>query len=187
MVVAWAIPIGVLAGLLAGGRLDGLTGLRIRWAWLAIGGLLVQVVLFGLPSSDTLEAVGPIVYVTSTAVVLLALVVNLRVPGLWIVGLGAASNLAAIVANGGYMPTTAEALAAAGVEEAEGFSNSVVLADPALAPLTDILALPSWIPLANVFSVGDVLIALGIAASIILAMRAGRSEPSPLAGPAAAP
>ena len=87
---------------------------------------------------------------------------NLRVPGLALVALGAISNLAAIVANDGVMPTTPEALAAAGLDPLDGFSNSAVLEDPALAPLTDIFALPPWLPFANVFSIGDVLIALGI-------------------------
>ena len=187
MVVAYAIPLGLLAGLLAGGRVDGLSGLRIRWAWLAVGGLLVQVVLFALPTSDTLEAIGPIVYVASTAAVLVALLVNLRVPGLWIVALGAASNLAAIVANGGFMPTTEAALAAAGVEVVDGYSNSAVLADPVLEPLTDIFALPPWIPLANVFSIGDVLIAIGIAAAIAAAMRRPTHAPSAVAGPRTTP
>ena len=32
-------------------------------------------------------------------------------------------------------------------------------------------ALPAWLPFANVFSVGDVLIGIGVAATIALAMR----------------
>ena len=51
----------------------------------------------------------------------------------------------------------------AGLADRPGFSNSAVLADPALAPLTDVFALPAWFPLANVFSIGDVLIGLGVA------------------------
>ena len=35
----------------------------------------------------------------------------------------------------------------------------------------DIFALPSWLPFANVFSIGDVLIGLGIVAAIVIAMR----------------
>ena len=34
---------------------------------------------------------------------------------------------------------------------------------PRLAPLTDIFAMPRWLPFANVFSVGDVLIGVGVA------------------------
>ena len=65
-----------------------------------------------------------------------------------------------------------------------GASNSIVVADPALGPLTDLFALPAAMPLANVFSVGDVLIGAGIAVTIALAMRAAPAagEGSPAAG-----
>jgi hypothetical protein len=68
------------------------------------------------------------------------------------------------------MPAAPDAVAALGMEASDGFSNSVVLADPALRPLTDIFALPAWVPFANVFSVGDVLIAVGVGVAIALGM-----------------
>ena len=76
-----------------------------------------------------------------------------------IVALGSISNLAAIIANGGFMPADAGALAIAGFTDAGSHTNSVVLEHPALQPLTDIFAVPAGIPLANVYSIGDVLIA----------------------------
>ena len=59
----------------------------------------------------------------------------------------------------------------------DGPTNSVLVARPALEPLTDIFALPAWLPLSNVFSVGDVLIGIGVAVAIAAAMRgsSGRS------------
>ena len=171
MFILYAIPAGILAGLLAGGRLDGLANLRFRWAPLAIAGLLAQVVLFALPQGAELAAIGPAVYVGSTAAVLVALLVNVRLPGLSIVAAGAASNLLAIVANGGAMPVRAETLAAAGLDPHDGFSNSVVTTTPNLEPLTDVFAIPAGVPLANVFSIGDALIAIGIAVAIAVAMR----------------
>jgi hypothetical protein len=93
------------------------------------------------------------------------------VPGLAVVALGAAANLAAIVANGGYMPADPGALALAGETVGPGYSNSVVLAEPALRPLTDLYALPAGVPFASVFSVGDLLIAVGITLAIAAAMR----------------
>jgi hypothetical protein len=42
-----------------------------------------------------------------------------------------------------------------------------------LAPLTDIFALPPLLPFANVFSIGDVLISLGVAIAIAAGMRRG--------------
>ena len=58
------------------------------------------------------------------------------------------------------------------------------MSDPALRPLTDVYALPAGFPLANVFSVGDVLIGVGIAVTIAAAMRRGRIRAT--AGDAAA-
>lgn len=172
MFVLIAIPIGVVIGLLVGGRIERLSQLRFYWAWLAIAGLAIQVVLFSTSMADSLPpGVGEAIYVASTGMVLIAVWRNLAVPGLAIVAVGAISNLAAVVANGGVMPTTIDAVRTAGLASEAGFSNSAVLADPALAPLTDIFAVPAGMPLANVFSIGDVLIAVGLIVTIALGMR----------------
>ena len=173
MFMLWAIPIGILAGLLAGGHLDALARFRFRWGVLAVAGLLVQVVLF-TPTGDQLAGVfGPALYVLSTLAVFVAVLRNIRHPGMAIVALGAVSNLAAIAANGGFMPASATALAAAGLDGPGAHTNSVVLENPVLEPLTDIFAIPAWLPMANVFSVGDVLIGVGIVIVIAAAMRRG--------------
>jgi hypothetical protein len=176
--VLFAIPLGIVLGYPLGGRLDRLADMRFEWAWLAVGGLLVQVLLFSPLLSDRIGAdLGAAVYVASTAVVLAAVARNIRrLPALGLVAIGAVANLAAVIANGGVMPTTASALATAGLSPPDGFSNSAVVADPRLAPLTDIFALPAAVPLANVFSIGDVLIGVGIALVIAFGMR--KSDPS---------
>ena len=180
MFILYAIPIGILAGYLLRGRLDRLGDIRFHWGWLAIAGLAVQVILFSEPVAAVVGDAGPILYVASTAAVLVAVVRNLRIPGLALVALGAACNLVAIAANGGVMPASPEAVAALGSEAGPGFSNSVVMPDPVLRPLTDIFALPTWVPFANVFSVGDVLIGVGVATVIALGMRGGaRAGTSP--------
>lgn len=182
MLILWAIPIGIVAGLLLGGRLERLANLHFRWPWLAIGGLLVQAALFtetGFAAAGSLAA--PI-YVVSTAAVLVAVLRNWAIPGMAVVALGALANLAAILANGGSMPADAGALATAGLD-AGGHTNSVVLAQPALQPLTDVFAVPAWVPFANVFSVGDVLIAVGIGIAVVVAMRAARPEQPGQPGP----
>ena len=43
MFILYAIPIGIIAGWLAGGQIDRLTAVHIRWAPVALIGLLVQV------------------------------------------------------------------------------------------------------------------------------------------------
>ena len=170
MFILYAIPIGIGIGYLLGGRLDRLATLRLRWAPLVLIGLAVQVAIFSDPIGPLVAGAAPAIYVASTGVVLAAVLRNLNIPGVAVVAIGAACNLAAILANGGYMPADPAALASIG-GPATGVTNSIVLADPALRPLTDVFALPGWMPFANVFSVGDVLIAIGIAVTIALAMR----------------
>lgn len=172
MFILYAIPVGIIAGYLLGGRLDRLSTVRFRWAPLALIGLAVQVALFTDPLATAVGDAGPPIYVASTAAVLVAVLRNLDITGLPIVALGAASNLLAIVANGGYMPADPDALASIGGIE-PGYSNSSVTADPALWPLTDIFAIPAWVPFANVFSIGDVLLGLGVAITIVAGMRRG--------------
>ena len=113
MFVLYAIPIGIALGFLMGGRLDRLGELQFEWGWLAIVGLAIQIVLFsGFVDAGLGRGVGEAIYVASTGAVLLAVWRNLSVPGLPIVAVGAISNLAAIVANGGAMPASPAARAA---------------------------------------------------------------------------
>jgi hypothetical protein len=192
MFILYAVVIGVLVGLLAGGRPAGLASLRLRWQGAIVGGLLFQVVLFAGPVTERIGDLGPPLYVASTLVVVAAMVRNRAVTGIPVVIAGALCNLVAVLANGGFMPASPTALAAAGRVVPAAYSNSSQVADPAAWPLTDIFALPAWLPLANVFSVGDVLIGAGVAIVIVVHMRrparadGGALEPAAPAGGAPA-
>lgn len=183
MFVIYALPIGLLLGLLLGGRLAGLADLKFRWAALAIAGFMAQVVLFSEPVSQRIGVFGPPIYVASTSLVLLAVIANVRIPGMALVAIGAASNLAAIVANGGYMPASAAAAAAIGRDPIVNYSNSAIVPSPALEPLTDVIALPTWLPFTNIVSVGDLFIGVGIVVVIVAAMHSARGNPTVVAGP----
>lgn len=173
MFILYGVVVGLVAGFLLGGRLSGLATIQFRLGWLAIVALAIQVVLFSSLADGLDPEVRRAIYVASTALVGVVVLANLRLTGVPLVALGAALNLAAIVANGGSMPADPAALAALGMT-AEGNTNSVVVAEPALAPLTDLFAMPAWMPLSNVFSIGDVLIGAGVAVAIAAAMRSAR-------------
>jgi hypothetical protein len=182
--ILYALLIGLVVGFALGGRPAGLATIRFRMGGLVLLGFAAQVVLFSAPIAQQVGTLGPPIYVASTALVLAVLLTNAAIPGLPVVALGAASNLAAIVVNGGYMPASPEAMAALGARAGAGYSNSSVLASPALQPLTDIFALPRQLPFANVFSVGDVLIGVGVAVTIVLAMRHRQGTVRPAVEPA---
>jgi hypothetical protein len=175
--IVYAVPVGLVVGFLMRGRIGNLARLRIRWAWLAVAGFVVQLAIYSAQIGNLVGDATPAVYVLSNVAVLAAVLRNLPTPGMAVIAAGAVCNLAAILANGGFMPADPGALAIAGVDTS-GPTNSIVVADPALRFLTDIFAIPAAIPLANVFSFGDVLIGIGVATVIAMAMRA---DPEPAA------
>jgi hypothetical protein len=171
MFILYAVIVGVIVGLAVGGRLSGLASIDFRWAPLILVGFLVQVVLFSDAVAARVGAAGPVVYVVSTLLVGAAVLRNLRLPGMPLILLGAFSNMAAILANGGFMPAAPGAMAALGKDAPTIYSNSAILDEPSLAPLIDQFALPRWLPFANVFSVGDAVLAAGVVVLIVVAMR----------------
>ena len=85
------------------------------------------------------------------------------IPGMLVVAAGAASNLLAIVANGGYMPVERGRRGRARARRSpSAYSNSVHRPGPGPGAPDRHLRPAAWLPFANVFSVGDVLIGLGI-------------------------
>lgn len=170
MFILYAVLAGIVIGLVSGGSASRLGDLRFRWAPLIALGMAGQVLLFSTPLGSLLGDAAPVAYVASNVVVLVAVWRNLAIPGLALVLIGGASNLITIVANGGYMPVSPEAVAAMGRLPKEGYSNSRLLDGVVLGPLTDIFAMPTWIPLANVFSIGDALIGIGAAIAVVAAM-----------------
>jgi hypothetical protein len=158
------IAVVVLAALavpLAGGRLGALVEVRLRRVWAIFAGLGLEIIAIDLPGlPDGLRAALMVVAYPLLAVFLAA---NWRLPGMPVVALGGALNLLAIAVNGGVMPASPSALAGAGLDLEPGFQNSAALDDPRLAFLGDVFYIPASWPLSNVFSVGDVLIALGVA------------------------
>ena len=171
MFILYALFTGLIVGAVLGGRVVALGDIEFRWAPLVILGFLAQVVLFTPVVSDRVGAAGPPLYVASTAMVGIGVLRNFSLPGVsWIVA-GAVSNMAAILANDGYMPASAGALASLGHAVPTTYSNSAVVDHPRLQILTDQFALPTWLPFANVFSVGDVLLSIGVALLVIQTMR----------------
>ena len=148
---------------LAGGRLQALGELRVRAFGLLVAALALQVLVIEVvPDAPApLPALG---HVASYAMTAAAVWLNRRLPFLWLIALGGGLNALAIAANDGVMPARAGALRTAGLSaDGDAFANSTAVAHPHLAFLGDVFAVPASWPAANVFSVGDVLLVLGLA------------------------
>jgi hypothetical protein len=146
---------------LAGGRVTALADLTFRAKGLLVAAILAQVLIVSIfpEGSATLHNA---VHIATYLVVGVFVVVNRRIPWVWLIALGGALNFAAIAANGGVMPASPRALENAGYAiDPEGFVNSGAVANPHLQFLGDVFWVPSSFPISNVFSIGDVLILLG--------------------------
>lgn len=163
----------IIVALLRGGSLRNFALLEVRAIWLAFAAFGLQLLLFSpfFEASIIPQPLIPMLYIFSMVLLLVWVGLNWRLPGVPLVGLGLLLNTIAIVANGGYMPVGLEQAQFAGklpnysTESVEVVANNskVLPRDQTrLWLLTDILALPAGVPLANVFSVGDVLLFVGI-------------------------
>jgi hypothetical protein len=154
--------LAVLSPLLAGGDLRRLGDLRFRGSWVVLFALVAQVVVLSVIPGENRTALAS-VHLATYAAAGWFVTMNRRVPGILVVAVGGASNALAIAANGGQLPASAGAVRRAGLHlDPDEFVNSGVLAHPHLGFLGDVFAIPGWVPLANVFSIGDLLILCGV-------------------------
>jgi hypothetical protein len=163
VIVVVLTAIGVASALVTRERARRLARLPVEGLWLVWLAIVVQVVLFEFAGQHLELWLSNTIHLLTYALCVAFLVRNRRLPGAWIIIVGTTCNLAAITANGGTMPASADAWRRAGLPafEPDVFENSRSLSSPRLAFLGDVFAVPAGWPLANVFSIGDVLIVIG--------------------------
>lgn len=170
MLIGSALLLCILSVPLLGGRVSGLGELGFRHAWLPVAALVAQVLIISVLPGGAGDA-DAAVHLGTYVVLGAFLVLNRHVPGLLVVAVGGALNFAAIATNGGVMPADPDAIAAAGIpQDATQFANSAPTEGAPLGFLGDVFHTPAWLPIHNVFSVGDVVIVLG---AFVLLHRAG--------------
>ncbi len=169
---------GLALGLLAGGNLDNLTNVRLRWLPVLLWALVARFGLDALLSAGAVPDALRLWLVVATYVLLTAmLVANRSLPGLAAAALGTVANGMAIVANGGWMPVWRPSLAAAGLDPNAIHSNFHTMLEGPVdgsffahgGPLVDLIPIP--IPMIqSVVSIGDVLLAVGLAFFVFAAV-----------------
>ncbi len=182
---AAVIAFAFLLGLALRGSPRGFETVRLRGWSLAVVGLGLQLVPLpnGLAGRDLVVRV--VVLGASYAFLVTFVVLNRRLPGMYVVLAGLLLNAAAILPNGG-MPVSEAAIRTSGQGDMlrlfaqEGASkHHLMTEEDVLRPLGDVIGVPP--PVRQVVSVGDVLIYGGIVWFVVAAMRGA----VPSAGPAA--
>lgn len=161
---ALAMPVGVLRN----GSLRRLLAIRFRWIPLLGAALLIQVG-FEIFASNPDPALKTTVTVDTFLLALVFVVVNTNLGGMKLVATGLLLNLVAIASNGA-MPVSEGAAHVAGVPISglnDGMRHEVLGHSTVVPWLTDLFPIPH---LGVVFSLGDVVIAIGIALLILFQM-----------------
>jgi len=191
MILLAALLVAFLVALLVGGKVSRLAALPVRLPSLALLGFGLQVYLLYWPDATAPALFSPhtIILIASYLLLLIFVWINRRLPGMFIIGLGLLMNLTVMVANGGYMPITPEAVTRVGHEyELQTTEPGARLRNTkdVLLPreqtnlwfLSDIFVAPRPFPIPSVFSPGDVVVALGAAVLLIVAMRRPEAPPA---------
>jgi len=179
MLLIWPGIIGLIIGFLRGGRIAQLGRLPFKITWLVPVSLLIQLLIFPLFAAQPIIAWGTqYFHIGSYLLLVVFVLINWRIIPLISAGVGMMANLIVIVANGGYMPISVTALTRTGAEaiipllqQYGYFGNVMLMSDKtSLNFLGDILSLPAFIPFSVPFSIGDVIISLGIGWLIVQGM-----------------
>ncbi|MHB8960894.1 MAG: MFS transporter, partial [Candidatus Limnocylindrales bacterium] len=166
------IALGLVLGLLLGGRLERLAETRLRYLGLLFVAVILRFgteILLGAGGFGVVEALRVPLFGLAYALLLVTLWHNRGYPGLALAFVGVASNAIVIMVNGGYMPVWLPALQASGLPIDLQSPLHIMLSSGAgasfylhLGPLADVIPFPIW-PLQNVASVGDVFLSAGLA------------------------
>ncbi|MEX2647303.1 MAG: MFS transporter [Gaiellaceae bacterium] len=159
-----SIALGLVVALVLGGRLSRLLEVQLRRPWAPPAALALQILAFSAGGAAVPAAASRLIHLLSYALLAVFALANRRVRALLVVFAGMALNALAIAANGGRMPISPGAAHVAGIPLDQPSNLSAGASH--LRFLGDIFALPSQVPLVNVFSIGDILIGIGMIAFI---------------------
>jgi Family of unknown function (DUF5317) len=175
--IAIAILIGLVAGAMGRGRLTTLARVHLSRFWLlAVAvGCALGADLIDLPVPAVFAVAGLLAGIGFAAS-------NLLIPGMAVVGIGVAINLAPVALNGA-MPVRAEALVDAHIVAASDLdrvelsgARELADSDTILEILGDVIPLS---PFGQVMSFGDLIVLVGLADVVANLMRARRPRRLP--------
>ncbi len=140
-----------------------IAGVRPRWGALLLVAIGLRVIA-GLAFGDVAQRS---IYVVALWLLVAFVAANLALPAAPLLGLGLLLNAAVISANGGAMPISAEALAAAEAEPISDVLHRRLDESTALPMFADVIPVRLF---RGVYSAGDVALSVGAGIFIFLTM-----------------
>jgi hypothetical protein len=175
VILLLSLPLGLALGIATGGSLRGLKQFRLRGELVLVALLLMQGVLPLVSASGIGKQALFWAWALTFPIIAGVCLVNFRVPGMVLAGVGLALNAAVILLNSG-MPVLPAAVVAAGgaaaVLKSTDFAHVLVTAGTRLRVLADVLPMPGPPGIRGVASAGDVLLACGVVAVLASSCRA---------------
>lgn len=166
MLLLGVMLFSLIVGLARGGSLVAFGQHRWRFPFLPVLAVGMQVVGF-LPdesASGAARAFAAVLHILSYLLAFAFIWVNRRTPWLWLMAVGLVANAIVILANGGFMPVSPEAVAGTPTAEVIGrghYNNAVLMGTATrLWFLGDVLRTPRWLVPSRAFSIGDLTIAV---------------------------
>ena len=151
--------------------LSNLKYLEWRWLELFILAFLIQfaIVWLSFKNVEFIIKYHSILHISSFIILLISAFGNVKLPGFKLIIIGILLNFTVIVANGGQMPVSTIALQKSGLgsyqkvlEKGEYLTHKLLDKNTKLKFLADRLYIRKPYPRSTAFSVGDIIIGLGL-------------------------
>lgn len=163
--------LAVIVGYMKGGKFIRLKNLDFKLLSPIIIALIFQYLLLIFGDND-LKIIGNYVeeiYLGSFILLFIGILINIKIPSLWIIFVGAISNFVVFLMNSMSIPVSLDALKLAGMNNTiELIQNGQYKLYEIIANGTDysllgkVIAVDKILPISGVFSVGDILMTLGL-------------------------
>jgi len=175
------IFLALLIGFMAKGTLGNLLSIQWRGLYLPVGAVLLETIADQLHERILLgSGITLGIQVLVYGLLVAFFVINYRISGLKLVGVGVLMNVLVVFANGGYMPVSTSMAEAYGfVETLTLLKQGAIFGHAVLTPETTLSLLGDWIHIPPPYwfpksvSPGDLIMDLGFMVTIITGMRKG--------------
>lgn len=169
------IILSIVIGLIRGGKFSNLFKVNFKKMWLLIAALIIQYLLIVINFMDEVNYIDKLFrYMNKLAIIsyvllLIGIIMNLRYKSLWVVLGGAILNFTVMAANNWKRPILLEGIGLEGFERFHRLLEqgnlplyTTITHGTKLSVLGDIIIVPKPYPYPHIFSIGDLIISLGL-------------------------